>query len=141
MACTTNFEGQYGDCNTGGAQPGIHSFSAPGKLVPGTFGQCGYSWQVMRYADGSHYPISFANGTLVYSYVDCQGIPTESGYDCINAGCVGKSLYQTPGKYATLAACQSACAKDSNCTGECVDPAEIAQLNQAINQLKSKYCG
>jgi hypothetical protein len=61
--------------------------------------------------------------------------------DCLNGGCIPAALYGTPGKYANLAACQSACAKDSNCIGECVSPAEIAALQQAANNLQSKICG
>ncbi len=60
--------------------------------------------------------------------------------DCINGGCVPKTTYNTPGVFPTLAACLSGCAKNSNCTGECVDPAEIAAHQQAINNLKAKIC-
>jgi hypothetical protein len=60
--------------------------------------------------------------------------------DCLNGGCVPKTTYNTPGIYVNLAACQSGCAKNSNCTGECVDPAEIAALKQAVNTLQSKIC-
>jgi hypothetical protein len=60
--------------------------------------------------------------------------------DCINGGCVPKDIYKTPGVFATLSACQAGCAKNSNCTGECVDPAEIAALNQALNNLQAKIC-
>jgi hypothetical protein len=60
--------------------------------------------------------------------------------DCVNGGCVSATLYNTPGVFANLAACQSGCAKNSNCTGECVDPAEIAALNQSISTLRSRIC-
>jgi hypothetical protein len=60
--------------------------------------------------------------------------------DCVNGGCVPKTLYGTPGVFANLAACQGGCAKNSNCMGECVDPAEIAALKQAVNTLQSKIC-
>lgn len=60
--------------------------------------------------------------------------------DCINGGCVPKTTYNTPGVFLTLAACESGCAKNSNCTGECVDPAEIAAHQQAINNLQAKIC-
>jgi hypothetical protein len=71
----------------------------------------------------------------------CRGIDLDQPCDCINGGCLPKTTYGTPGKYATLAACQSGCAKDSTCTGECIDPAEIAALRQAANQLQTKFCG
>lgn len=61
-------------------------------------------------------------------------------HDCVNGNCLPRTVYKTPGLFASLAACQSGCAKNSNCTGECVDPAEIAALNQAISKLKSKIC-
>jgi hypothetical protein len=60
--------------------------------------------------------------------------------DCLNGGCIPASTYGTPGAFPTLAACQSGCAKNSNCTGECVDPAEIAALQQAAATLQSKIC-
>jgi hypothetical protein len=71
---------------------------------------------------------------------DCDGITPNQPYDCVNGGCVPKVTYNTPGVFETLAACQSGCAKNSNCTGECVDPAEIAAHQQAINNLKAKIC-
>jgi hypothetical protein len=60
--------------------------------------------------------------------------------DCVNGGCVAKTTYNTPGVFPTLAACISGCAKNSDCTGECVDPAEIAAHRQALNTLQSKFC-
>jgi hypothetical protein len=71
----------------------------------------------------------------VESY-NCQ----EVGYDCVNGGCVPKTTYNTPGVFENLTACQSGCAQNSTCTGECVDPAEIAGLRQALNNLQSKFC-
>jgi hypothetical protein len=64
----------------------------------------------------------------------------EARCDCVNGGCVPQTTYNTPGVFANLAACQSGCAKNSNCTGECVDPVEIAALKQAVNTLQSKIC-
>jgi hypothetical protein len=65
--------------------------------------------------------------------------PTQP-YDCLNGGCVPKTTYNTPGVYVNLAACQSGCAKNSNCTGECVSSEELAALQQAANNLKSRLC-
>ncbi|WP_309740075.1 hypothetical protein [Chamaesiphon sp. OTE_20_metabat_361] len=62
-------------------------------------------------------------------------------YDCINGNCLPKTTYSTPGKYASLTACQSGCAKDSNCSGECVSAAEIAALQQAASLVRNKLCG
>jgi hypothetical protein len=61
--------------------------------------------------------------------------------DCINGGCLPKTTYNTPGKYASLALCQAGCAKDSVCVGECVSPSDLAALQQAANLVKSKLCG
>jgi hypothetical protein len=72
-----------------------------------------------------------------YTKGACELNPT---YDCINGGCVQKGTYNTPGVFDSLAACQSGCAKNSNCTGECVPADEIANLQQALNNLQSKFC-
>jgi hypothetical protein len=69
-----------------------------------------------------------------------ENIPTNQPYDCVNGACLPSSTYGTPGAFATRSACDSGCAKNSNCTGECVDPAEIANLRQAITTLQSKIC-
>jgi hypothetical protein len=67
-------------------------------------------------------------------------VDPEQPYDCLNGGCVPKTTYNTPGIFSTLAACLSGCAKNSNCTGECVSAEEIAALQQAANKLQSKIC-
>ncbi len=78
------------------------------------------------------------------SMVNCPGcIPgydPDPPCDCINGGCVPKTTYGTPGVFPNIAACEAGCAKNSNCTGECVDPAEIAAHRQALNTLQSKFC-
>jgi hypothetical protein len=68
-------------------------------------------------------------------------VSSDQKYDCINGGCVPAITYDTPGFYANLAACQSGCAKNSTCKGECVEAAEIAALEQAVNNLKPRICG
>jgi hypothetical protein len=60
--------------------------------------------------------------------------------DCINGNCVPATQYQTAGIYGNLANCQAGCAKNSTCTGECVDTTEIANLKQAISTLQAKIC-
>ena len=67
-------------------------------------------------------------------------IDPDTPCDCVNGGCVPKTIYNTPGVFPSLSACESGCAKNSNCTGECVDPAEIAALGQSLNTLQSKFC-
>jgi hypothetical protein len=68
------------------------------------------------------------------------GINPTQPYDCVNGGCVPKTTYSTPGKYASLAACQSGCAKDSPCTGECVPVTDVNALQQAAIKAKANCC-
>jgi hypothetical protein len=65
----------------------------------------------------------------------------EDRHDCVNGDCVTKTTYNTPGVFETLAACQSGCGQNSNCTGECVSAEELAALQQAANNLRSRLCG
>lgn len=69
------------------------------------------------------------------------GVDPNKPCDCINGGCVPATTYGTPGVFPNLAACQSGCAKNSNCTGECVSPEEMAALQQAANNLRGRLCG
>jgi hypothetical protein len=75
----------------------------------------------------------------IQSY-DCDSVNPSQKFDCLNGGCIPAETYTTPGIYANLAACESGCAKNSNCKGECVSAAELAALQQAANQLQSKIC-
>lgn len=75
-----------------------------------------------------------------YYLKNCTNLIPNQPYDCINGGCVPKTTYMTPGKYENLAACQSGCAKDSPCTGECVSPEQIAALQQAASNVRSRLC-
>jgi hypothetical protein len=77
----------------------------------------------------------------LYLKGDCGATSPEQPCDCINGGCVPKTTYNTPGKYASLALCQAGCAKDSACVGECVSPDQLAALQQAADLVKSKLCG
>jgi hypothetical protein len=70
-----------------------------------------------------------------------DSISPNQQYDCLNGGCIPKATYNTPGVYASLAACESGCAKNSDCTGECVSAEELAALQQATDNLRSRYCG
>jgi hypothetical protein len=69
-----------------------------------------------------------------------DGVDPAQKFDCLNGGCIPKSTYNTPGVFANLAACQSGCAKNSNCTGECVSAEELAALQQAASNLRSRLC-
>ncbi len=66
--------------------------------------------------------------------------PPDLKYDCLNGGCIPKTTYNTPGVFPSLAACQSGCAKNSNCTGECVSADELAALQQAAGTVRSRLC-
>jgi hypothetical protein len=80
--------------------------------------------------------------------VDCSfcagcncGVSNNEPCDCLNGGCITAATYNTPGKYANLAACQSGCAKDSPCAGECVSAADLANLQQAAGLVQTRICG
>jgi hypothetical protein len=72
---------------------------------------------------------------------NCTGIDPTQKHDCVNGGCVPQSTYNTPGVYANLATCQSGCAKNSTCTGECVSAADLAALQQAAGTVQTRICG
>jgi hypothetical protein len=59
-------------------------------------------------------------------------------YDCINGACTLNSVYNTPGFYASLSACEVACG--SGCSGKCISNSEWAQIEGLANQLKNKNC-
>ena len=88
-----------------------------------------------------------ADYTVVYYNVPngCQNfqpppIPPNTRYDCLNGGCIPKTTYGTPGVFPSLAACQSGCATNSTCTGECVLAEELAALQQAANTVRPRLC-
>jgi hypothetical protein len=97
-------------------------------------------WAGHPYRDGDLITYEDFSGSCTNCETPDPPPPQGTSYDCVNGGCVPKTTYKTPGKYATLAACQSGCAKDSNCTGECVSIAEIAALQQAANNLQARLC-
>ena len=90
--------------------------------------------------DAQIYFSCYTDKSLIIDGVPLGGIPPDQPFDCVNGGCIPKSIYNTPGLFPNLAACQSGCAKNSNCTGECVSAEELAALQQAANQLQSKIC-
>jgi hypothetical protein len=80
------------------------------------------------------------NSKPAYYLKNCQIDPNQT-HDCVNGGCIPSTTYNTPGKYANLADCQSGCAKDSTCNGECVSAADLANLQQAAGLVQSRLCG
>ena len=102
-------------------------FSLNSKAPAGYDGHCLYAGEI--------YTIETVDDSF------CTGcIDPETKYDCLNGGCITALSYNTPGVFASLAACQSGCAKNSNCTGECVPTADIAALEGAAARLISRYC-
>ncbi len=70
---------------------------------------------------------------------ECPNIPPEDPYDCINGACIKKSVYNTPGIYATLSACEVSCG--IGCSGKCISNSDWAQIEGLSNKLKSTNCG
>lgn len=134
MAKTQTYTWQ--DPNAGNVMRSAQGDNA--TFVP--FDSC-VSGQIIRVYDASTLITEscYQAGTLVITPINPAIDPAQQ-YDCINGGCIPKTTYNTTGKYASLAACQSGCAKDSNCTGECVSVEEIAALQQAASNLQSKNC-
>ncbi|MBW4614240.1 MAG: hypothetical protein KME21_13400 [Desmonostoc vinosum HA7617-LM4] len=61
--------------------------------------------------------------------------PAEPKYDCINGVCALATAYNTPGSYASLADCQSACGVSSpGCAAPnlCIDPNNYCPLGRFV---------
>lgn len=74
------------------------------------------------------------------NYVPPAPLSPQNPHDCINGNCLPKSVYGTPGIFASLSACESGCAKNSNCTGECIPSGEINNLRAAVVSLQKQVC-
>ncbi len=136
--CVSTVYGSGVSCATGGAVGNYGLFTFNGRVTFSGGIQCGRSglWVVLDGRIIGQPYFLYGDATVDVVCKDLSGNPC----DCINGGCVPKTTYGTPGVFANLAACQSGCAKNSTCAGECVDPAEIAALKQALNTLQSKFC-
>lgn len=75
-----------------------------------------------------------------YYLKDCG--PVVELYDCINGDCLNSTVYKTPGKFQNLAACRSECSGGGGtpCAGECIPLEEIAALQQAASNIRSRLC-
>ena len=140
MACITTVAGTGGNCNTGGSKNNYGVYTFPGYWVPVPHSVCGYTWTSLakngvKHPDANNWSFS----TYAFSYSGCEPDPNKP-CDCINGGCVPATMYDTPGLFPKLADCQSGCAPDSDCEGECVSSAEILTLQQSIGNLQSKIC-
>jgi hypothetical protein len=104
--------------------------------LPRNFDQ--YTGGLPKFWSTSTPPITYLKGT-------CNNLPipnlnAKNAHDCVNGQCLPRDVYKTPGVYADLATCQGGCAKNSNCKGECISLEELAALQQAANNLKSRLC-
>jgi hypothetical protein len=142
MACTTTVIGFNANCATGGSGGIQVSRTYDGYVTLVNSIVCGRTWLVPKYPNGTLSSTDYFSSVVSISRAgDCQPPIDPSGsYDCINGGCIAKSIYNTPGVFSNLSACQSGCAKNSNCIGECVPLEEIAALKQAANNLQARYC-
>jgi hypothetical protein len=164
--CQTIFHGQGGNCTTGGALDNYGSTTFDGYWHAVSHVVCGQTWLSPINANGVLHPAAdnyaFFPGTLTIEYIgDCSDYndPDNDGtgsgtggtggtggtstqrYDCLNGGCVNSRTYKTPGVFATVAACQSGCANNSPCDGECFSAAEVANIKQGISNLQRRLCG
>ena len=137
-----------------GQQPGLVPFNVNQcwasirveTRAPGPLG--GRLYYITTAIDGGPEIVSGDCLIATYSLIDCSScsgccpppLSPDQAFDCLNGGCVPKTTYNTPGVFPTLAACQSGCATNSDCTGECVSAEELAALQQAANNLQSKFC-
>lgn len=143
MTCITTVYAQGGLCENGGPAGnwGTHVFQ--GRWSQTTVTSCGRQWVGLKDSNGDNHPNSnyyaFHPTGFTLTVSGCS-VPGNEQFDCINGGCVPKTTYSTPGVFASLAACQSGCAKNSSCTGECISKSEIAALQAAANNLMSRYC-
>lgn len=126
------------DCSRRTSNPSNFSTSGVATFQGGRNpdGGCNVLWlAVDGVRTNQYYHLEGASISLI-----CEGLDTGP-VDCLNGNCVPASTYGTPGAFPNLAACQSGCAKNSNCDGECVSAEEIAALQQAANNLRGRLCG
>jgi hypothetical protein len=126
--------------------------AAAPTVAPSEFASCTNSGRTRRFgyppplqtlAGGAYSAWCLDNDENIISIepYDCSDtVSPNDPCDCINGACVPKATYNTPGKYANLAACKSGCAKDSACAGECIPSADIAALQQAANKAQANCC-
>jgi hypothetical protein len=141
MACQTILTAEGGSCATGLGLGNLASITLDGIWTLGGATACGRSW-LSVFQNGVRHPnpdYLFYPPTATVVYTGCGAQYDKC--DCVNGGCVPSTTYNTPGKYANLAACESGCGKDSPCDGECVSTAQIAALQQAAANVQTRLCG
>lgn len=141
MACITRIKGTgVANCTTGASNNIQYDLTYPERWTLGQSPDCASGVLAPISPAGEIHPNHRFSAIESITYEGCDAIPANQKFDCLNGGCIPKTTHNTPGKYASLTACQSGCAKDSNCTGECVSVAELAALQQAASNLQSKFC-
>lgn len=100
-------------------------------------------------ADVNYWGFNYTTFDNSYSMVDgsyslfesndasCTTSASEQ-YDCVNANCVKSTKYNTPGIYASIEECETACGL--GCSGQCVPKSEWNKIQSLANQLKNKNC-
>ncbi len=86
---------------------------------------------------------SWTNYDLLSSSIVSQTSCTECNdptvsYDCINASCVKKTVYNTPGIYQSLSDCETACG--IGCSGKCLSNEEWSRIQDLANKLRQRNC-
>jgi hypothetical protein len=140
MTCVVRVYGAGLKCTDGSSLGNFSSIDYPQGTTMDSVVTCNWSSfrpNINGTLQGANY--AYHPTGLTVTLVGCGPDPDQP-CDCLNGGCVPKTTYNTPGVYANLAACQAGCAQNSPCTGECVDPAEIAAHRQALNNLQAKFC-
>jgi hypothetical protein len=140
MTCVVRIYGAGLNCNDGSSLENFSSIDYPAGTTLQGVTTCNYASLrpvINGILTGPNYAYHPSGVTI--TLVGCDDNANQK-CDCINGGCLPSKIYNTPGKYANLAACESGCAKDSNCDGECVSAAEISALQQAANALQNEFC-
>lgn len=140
MTCITRILGTGGNCGTGASNGQSYNLTYPGKWTVAENGGCAAGLVSPVDSNGVMYTPHYFSSIQSLTYEGCSDIDPRNSYDCLNGGCVPTATYGTPGKYANLSACQSGCAKDSPCTGDCIPSSEMAALQQAASNLQSRIC-
>jgi hypothetical protein len=131
----SNIDGNYQEVRS----PIVNIPNAPGttsnvsyNTAPAGFGGYSVSIANVEIWPGHYFPVNSCKW---------EAIPDAYPCDCINGVCLPSSTYNTPGVFATIAACDAGCAKNSECAGECVSAEELNTLQRAANSLQSIICG
>lgn len=62
----------------------------------------------------------------------------EERYDCVNGSCVSAELYNSPGIYESLSACEQNCGP--GCGGVCISSSHWTKISSLAAMVKNKDC-